>query len=1718
MRSNIKDTIFYRFLSENLQKGGFTNDDAVSVTLPMLKIVAGIHDEGKVADLRDIANVLVDDDKLNISRIGRHPSNNSYKFLHFFNSKSKAFDISEVYTKKVEIGGDTNDEISDESVILGLVEKVSKPAYLLNFHCFEFDFEHHDALSDIYVLGMILASVSLNFDFSKDDDLQQFVANRKSLVFLNPKIHPAIANIILGMTELNRHKRWKDLNEIIEKLKNYREYNPENEYDLSQILKSKKQTSRSRFIHEKLRNRLFDTSRRNRMLYYQPNLKFLNLTVSSVPQLLNYKNIDPNSIFYWNQDISKKITNNSSISLNKYLRFEDNPYITPTLDKIRLESNKDINEYGFSQLKLVLCFLNWYNTKENGFEKIHSPLLLVSANLVKKKGIKEQFTLEFSEPEVEINPILANTLRELYDIRLPETIQLSETNILGIYELLKLQIEKNNSGIVLENIDKPRIKLIYTQAKKTLTQYLKKTNKRQATSDIKNVQYSYDLENFQPYGLELFKQYVLSEVSDLQFLIDSDIKLSQGSFNENTTIDREFYTLDEGAVNPFVWEFDSCNMVLGNFNYKKMSLVRDYNLIIDQNKNNEIFSKLFGDLAQGDFQIKKNTANSLTKTFNVVAADPTQNQAVILSEGGENYIIQGPPGTGKSQTIANLIANFIANGKKILFVCEKRAALDVVYHRLKNEGLDELCCLIHDSQADKKEFILNLKNTYSLFSKSKLNFERVNSDRLKLVEIIESEILTLQDYHIFMNSKITDTEETIRDILEVLILNDSSIKQDILNSLDYNVTYSAWSLFSETIKKLYRINLETNQSEYLFNHPFRFLKIYSDLEAHSVLNSLEAIKDDIENLIEHLDVENFPVNANSSIESLNSFFSSVIQIIPFFENNTSFFLYNKKDTLDRLDEEIRELKDKQNKNLKNTEVYPYWSNKLSNIDALNALSILEKHESSFFNFFSGDFRNVKKELFSSYNLKMHKIKPRLSDIVKNLLSQYEQQDELNLQIEKIEQKYKLGSIDQIRSSFEKVFLFANEKLLSFLSSKNQKQLDTLKILEDHLLLLNNRTLKILNYPLSNSLLDLEKIASQILLKKQYFQLYVNQFKELRNLNSSVYEVLLSTPISLVELQKALAEKTIQNYYASNFEHKNFNMDALHNIIQKIKLSYKKLFELNGIYIKEKQISDFKELMKKSEMSVAGMSEKFKEEKKNIVEGRKILENEFSKTIRYKSIRDLSSLESGEIIRELKPVWLMSPLSVSDTLPLDENYFDVVIFDEASQITLEEGLPPIYRAKQAIIVGDEMQMPPSNFFGSSSSNTDDLWFEEENDTEFLSLDADSFLNQGVRKFPSIMLGWHYRSKHESLIGFSNASFYQNKLLTVPDVKDHQNVSDEIVVEDIIDASNNVSYIKDRPISYHFIRNGVYESRTNNLEAKYIAQLILQLLNENSELSIGVVAFSMEQQNEIESEIQNICITNKVFEAKIEEEYKRIEDNQFVGLFIKNLENIQGDERDIIIMSTCFGYDSKGKMIMNFGPINKRGGEKRLNVLFSRAKKRMVVVSSIKYYDIKNEYNDGANYFRKYLQYSELISNGNVNMANSLLNSLSNVEYCHDKTSVVHDIKKKLEKMGYFVNSFIGQSRFKCSLGIKHSEIDKVYSLGIIVDDKEFYRNEDVVEQHLLKSQLLNAEPIIARVPNKIVTGKAIVKTVDIVSFSNFTDFILFLSKGMFTSSFFTFLTP
>ncbi|HXO77036.1 MAG TPA: AAA domain-containing protein, partial [Puia sp.] len=462
----------------------------------------------------------------------------------------------------------------------------------------------------------------------------------------------------------------------------------------------------------------------------------------------------------------------------------------------------------------------------------------------------------------------AGQLKELYGIRLPDLIDLDEMSPDQFYNHVKAQIEEANQGIALHYIDKPRIRLIYGEARQTVNNYRKRLRRQGREASYQSIPYSYDPEHYKPLGLEIYRQRIQPKTSFLEFLINADVRMNtrhlmdngvrgggaRGASRENGggvpengggsgvnsggaqrngagseekgvgeagagLREREIYALAESESNPYSWDFDVCHMVLGNFNYKKMSLVRDYNTVIDQQVQHHVFDALFSDQPRS-FPEHSFDLNRPDDWYHVITADPTQTRAILQSRAGYSYIIQGPPGTGKSQTITNLIADFVARGKNILFVCEKRAALDVVYHRLKQVGLEELCCYIHDSQSDKREFIKNLKATYEDFTRNKPDLTQLKNQRQLLVDRINIQLDLLREFHTTSLSYGKDTGMPVRQLIERIILLREELTALAPKDEENLPGYTDWQAARPVLSEL-EATLEEMGADPVFSaHPF----------------------------------------------------------------------------------------------------------------------------------------------------------------------------------------------------------------------------------------------------------------------------------------------------------------------------------------------------------------------------------------------------------------------------------------------------------------------------------------------------------------------------------------------------------------------------------------------------------------------------------------------------------------------------------------------------------------------------------------------------------------------------------------------------------------------------------------------------------------------------------------------------------------------------------
>lgn len=407
-----------------------------------------------------------------------------------------------------------------------------------------------------------------------------------------------------------------------------------------------------------------------------------------------------------------------------------------------------------------------------------------------------------------------------------------------------------------------------------------------------------------------------------------------------------------------------------------------------------------------------------------------------------------------------------------------------------------------------------------------------------------------------------------------------------------------------------------------------------------------------------------------------------------------------------------------------------------------------------------------------------------------------------------------------------------------------------------------------------------------------------------------------------------------------------------------------------------------------------------------------------------SIRDLFA-RNGAVIRRLCPCMLMSPISVAQYLPIESSSFDLVLFDEASQIPTSEAVGTIARGKAVVIVGDPKQMPPTTFFQTQLSSEEDI----------ANGDMESILDDCITiGMPEHYLNYHYRSRHESLIAFSNHYFYGDKLVTFPS------------------ADNRESRLQ-----YRFV-DGVYDysaTRTNRLEAEAVVAEVMRRLENPafSGQSMGIIAFSKVQQDLIEDLLQERL-------ARRHELEKRAFGDTEEPLFIKNLENVQGDERDVILLSVGYGRDKEGKISMNFGPLNNGGGERRLNVAVTRARQEMLVFTGMHATDIDLSKSQalGVARLKDFLYYAE---------QHELPSEVAASVPAYPLHPIALRLAAWLQQEGYQVDVAVGQSDFRVDVAVPDAQQRNTYQLGILIDSRRYYRTPTMRDREIVQPKILQS---------------------------------------------------
>lgn len=427
--------------------------------------------------------------------------------------------------------------------------------------------------------------------------------------------------------------------------------------------------------------------------------------------------------------------------------------------------------------------------------------------------------------------------------------------------------------------------------------------------------------------------------------------------------------------------------------------------------------------------------------------------------------------------------------------------------------------------------------------------------------------------------------------------------------------------------------------------------------------------------------------------------------------------------------------------------------------------------------------------------------------------------------------------------------------------------------------------------------------------------------------------------------------------------------------------------------------------------------------------------------RHKSVRVIVQ-KTAPALLELRPCWMMSPLSVSQFLSSGNQIFDLVIFDEASQVCPEDSISSILRGKQLIVVGDPMQLPPTRFFTRSLADGNG---DEDDEAEESEGRTQSILEECLASgFAIRSLQWHYRSADEALIAFSNHHFYDDRLITFPSAHGG----------------------KDQGVQFVYVANSNYKRGQNSNEAARVADIVFDYLQRHENCSLGIVALSAAQQDTI----SEILVNRMKREPSLSRFENILSSEDPNGIFIKNLESVQGDERDTIILSIGYGPDASGTIYRRFGPVNNAGGERRLNVAVTRARKQIIVVSSMRAQDLPPDMTSkGSRILRDYLQYAEACSKTGAEGGKQVLANRARESEGSSASLVTPQFDSPFEEAvyntltarGLTLDTQVGCSRYRIDMAVRKSERSGSYLLGIECDGATYHSSKTARDRDRLR---------------------------------------------------------
>lgn len=990
-----------------------------------------------------------------------------------------------------------------------------------------------------------------------------------------------------------------------------------------------------------------------------------------------------------------------------------------------------------------------------------------------------------------------------------------------------------------------------------------------------------------------------------------------------------------------------------------------------------------------------------------ISADSSQYSA-IKDSLSKSFVLHGPPGTGKSQTITNIIANNIVRGRRVLFVAEKMAALSVVRKRLLNIGIGDFCLELHSDKTDKIQVLNQIINTLNLSTnESEIIIEKAQEIESCITKL-QSELdamhrtrylgFSLYDaiLNYFENIDAPDclridtlffeklTKTTFNNYLDVLVELSMRAKEcgNIARSpfrrigrFKYN---ELWRANGEAILEIYLMELK-----HLREYAKQMLPLFNMRTValtKQKINALYFICKELNEDYAKKYFRNYRKMSNAQ-GLLDSFILA--------QKN---YLLLQKDFIAEYKEyprdiDIDSLKSAIDDNRYGRNIKRLFPETLNKDSRQSFLELLYKCEQT---------KNVlikrTKELAELFEEKNYEIKT-IAEYARKMNGLYESANllyadcDINIFNQCCEELTKFD--DRLYMQY---YVSAYETCMRARQSYEQIFVTTSGGNEDISVIIDN-------------IIELQKNIDFIPNWCKYQEI-VDRCKEVG------FEFILE-PLSVGEITADDILRCFKKCVYNNFIRSELYLDDV-------------LCQFSGLTLEE-TANKFKDLTEDYERYTR--QELYQKLCASLPRTDTVGEHNLERVVLMRAektnmkgvtLRNLFT-QIPNLLKATCPCMLMSPTSVSQFLDIDMEKFDLVVFDEASQVPTCKAIGSIVRGNNVIIVGDPKQLPPTSFFSAEYKDDEHL------DVEDLESILDDCLSLGLAENHLL---WHYRSNHESLIAFSNAMFYDNTLLTFP-------------------SPNEMS----SKVTFQYV-DGVYErggSKSNKKEADVIINEVIARLQDPHlrNQSMGIVTFNTAQQNYID---------NKLSKELYDRGLDTIAFDREEGLFVKNLENVQGDERDVILFSVGFGPDTNGKLSLNFGPLNQNGGYKRLNVAVTRARAEMKVFSAItgNMIDLNRTDSLGVKGLKAFLEYAErgremlAVDSRNVGKNNRGIGAL---------------IASELRDRGIMCESNVGVSNFKIDVAVVDPRNKDKYLLAIICDSSNSLKLKGVKDRSSMQSKIL-----------------------------------------------------